>query len=108
MTQTNYGGNDDRNELFLLGAAAGALVATVLQELLERRRQTPLERAQARAEELAKIGGKYARSVTGDVGDYLDDLAKQGGKQWNQTKKAALKQAKQSRKQADTLVGDAL
>ncbi|GAC1651575.1 MAG: hypothetical protein NVS4B8_26600 [Herpetosiphon sp.] len=104
MTQDSFGrSGNDRNEMFAIGAAAGALVAAGIQELVSRRRRTPLERAQERAVELAGIGGDYASSLRDSASEYLDYLAGQSQKQWKQTKKQALKAAHKERKQAGRL-----
>lgn len=96
--------NNDRSELFVIGAAAGALVATIVQEIVAQRRQTPLERVQARAQarvdELSKIGGGYLRGLQEGTADYLTLLGKQSNRKWKKTRKTATKQAKRARKQA--------
>ena len=84
----------DRNEMFALGAAAGALVATAVQEMLDRRRKkSPLERATERVSEVAGQGSKYVGDLTGSAGDYIAGLSKP-------SRKATRKQAKRSRKQS--------
>ncbi|MDQ5853393.1 MAG: hypothetical protein M3380_15240 [Chloroflexota bacterium] len=130
MTQDAFGDqpNYDRSEMFAIGAAAGALIATAIQETLERRRRpkTPLEQATARAAELKESAAGYvpglfrrrrktrlelateraaelresaaerAAELRGSATGYISDLSTQG-------RKAARKQAKQSRKQAGKL-----
>ncbi len=96
MTDGTYSsqGGYDRNEMFALGAAAGALVATAVQELLDRRRRkSPLERASERVSEVAGQGSKYVGDLTGTAGEYIADLTKQ-------RRKGGRKQATQARKQS--------
>jgi len=95
MTDGTYTGQSgyDRNEMFAIGAAAGALVATAVQEIIDRRRKkSPLERVTAAAGE----GSKYVGELTEQASDYLADLSKQG-------RKATRKQTKRARKQTASL-----
>ena len=96
MTDGTYSsqGGYDRNEMFALGAAAGALVATAVQELLDRRRRkSPIERATERVSEVAGQGSKYVSDLTESAGDYVAGLSKQ-------SRRTKRKQAKQARKQS--------
>lgn len=94
MTDETYGGSSalDRNEMFAIGAAAGALIATAIQEMLERRRKTPIERARERAS-----------GIVEESGAYVSGLSKRGRKQLKQAQKAARKQAKQRGEQVGKL-----
>lgn len=99
MTDGTYTGQSgyDRNEMFAIGAAAGALVATAVQEMIDRRRKkSPLERATERVSAAAGEGTKFVGDLTEQAGDYLSDLSKQG-------RKATRRQAKRARKQTSSL-----
>lgn len=101
MTEETYGSwsDYDRNEMFAIGAAAGALIATVIQEALDRRRKTPktpLERASDRVS-----------AIVDESGEYVSNLSKRSRKQLKRAQKAARKQAAQSGKQVEQLKGAA-
>ena len=98
MTQGTYGdqSNYDRNEMFAIGAAAGALIATAIQEMLERRRKTPLERASERAAAIVSEGSQKISGLGETAAEYVSDISEQ-------SRKAARKQAKKARKQAGAL-----
>jgi hypothetical protein len=85
------GSSADRNEMFAIGAAAGALVATAIQEMLERRRKTP-EGVSDQIAGLAEQGGKYVRNLADSASDLVSGAAKQGRKSGKQARKAARKQ----------------
>jgi len=83
--------------MFAIGAAAGALVATAVQEMIDRRRKkSPLERATERVTAAAGEGSKFVGELTEQASDYLADLSKQG-------RKATRKQTKRARKQTASL-----
>lgn len=106
MDETYRGSDYDRNEMFAIGAAAGALVATAIQEVLDRRRKTtPLERASARVSGIADEGSKYARDLKESAGEYIADLSKIGRKKSKQGRKTARKRGKQAREQQGVLKG---
>jgi len=106
MAGNTYGNQSqyDRSEMFAMGAAAGALIATAVQEVIERRKKkTPLEKASARAAALVSDGTEYARDLQESASAYVADLSKQSRRQLKQARKRASKQAKHTGKQAETL-----
>jgi len=99
MSDGTYTGQSgyDRNEMFALGAAAGALVATAVQEMIDRRRKKSiLEQVTEQASALAGEGSAFVSGLAEGAGDYLADLSKKSSK-------AARKQAKRARKQGMSL-----
>src|SRR6478672_9693915 len=101
MTGNTYGNQSpyERGEMFAMGAAAGALIATAVQEVLQRRKKTPLEKVAARAAELMSDGTDYTRDLQEKAGSYVAGLSKQSRKQIRQGRRQARKQSKQAGKQ---------
>jgi hypothetical protein len=95
-TYTGQGGYD-RNEMFAIGAATGALIATAVQEMIERRRRkSPIERASERVSAVAGEGTKLVGDLTENAAGYFSGLSKQ-------SRKAARKKSKRARKQTMSL-----
>lgn len=103
--QYGQGADYNRNEMFAIGAAAGALIATVIQEALDRRRKTPLERARDRAAGLGDQAGEYVSDLRDSAGEYLSGASKQVRKQSKKARKAAKKGGKQVDLLKDAAVG---
>src|SRR3954451_20452294 len=97
---TYYGDQShyDRSEMFAMGAAAGALIATAVQEVLQRRKKTPLEKVAARAAAIMSDGTDYTRDLQEKAGSYVAGLSKQSRKQIKQGRRQARKQSKQAGK----------
>jgi len=101
-----YDADYSRNEMFAIGAAAGALVATAIQEVLDRRRQTPqsrLEQARDRASGLAQQGASYVSNLQESAQDYVADLTTGTRRQRRKARKAARKSAKRGGSSVDSL-----
>ena len=84
--------NYDRNEMFAIGAAAGALLATAVQEVLDRRRKAPVEGVSGvsdQAQGLADQASDTVNALKESVGDSVAGAVKQGWKYRKQAKKSA-------------------
>jgi len=89
--------------MFAMGAAAGALIATAVQEVLQRRKKTPLEKVAARAAAIMSDGTDYTRDLQEKAGSYVAGLSKQSRKQSRQARKQARKRSKLAAKQVTGL-----